>query len=184
MTQQEKSETFKALHVKGEPLVLKNIWDAGSARAVAKAGAKAGAKAMATGSWSVAAAHGYKDGEKLPLALVLSNLERIVATVDVPVSLDIEAGYSTTAEGIAETISSVVKAGAIGINLEDQIIDGEGLYSIEAQCDRIAAARKAADDLGIALFINARTDIYLKTKAEEQGEQHLEQTIERSKAYA
>ena len=80
MTQQQKAEAFTALHKKGEPLVLYNIWDAGTAKAVADAGAPA----LATGSWSVAAAHGYPDGEAIPLELLATVAERIVATVDVP----------------------------------------------------------------------------------------------------
>ena len=90
-TQKEKADLFKSLHVKGSPVILFNIWDAGSARAVERAGAKA----LATGSWSVAAANGFSDGEMVPLDLALQNIERIVASVSLPVTLDFEGGYTT-----------------------------------------------------------------------------------------
>ena len=90
-TQNEKAELFRKLHVKGDPLILFNIWDAGSAKAVQEAGAKA----IATGSWSVAAANGYDDGQQMPLELAIANLERIVATVDPPVTIDLEGGRAT-----------------------------------------------------------------------------------------
>ena len=180
MTQQEKANLFAKLHVKGKPLVLTNIWDAGSARVV-EAG---GAKALATGSHSVAAAHGFEDGERLPLELVLANLKRIVASATLPVSLDVESGYGESAEEVAATVEEVIKAGAVGINLEDQIIRGEGRYSIQAQSERIAAVRKVADMLGVPLFINARTDVYLQTKPEAHGEAHLEEALSRAQAYA
>jgi 2-methylisocitrate lyase-like PEP mutase family enzyme len=180
MTQQDKARLFKQLHEVDTPLLLTNIWDAGSARAVAEAGAKA----IATGSWSVAAAHGYSDGEKLPLTLVLANLERIVASVDLPVSIDIEAGYSTTPEGIAETVTAILIAGAVGINLEDQIIGSGKRYDIQAQVERIHAARNAAQNFGLDLFINARTDVYLQAELLTHSEKHLEEAIERGYEYA
>ena len=180
MTQQEKADLFARLHVRGEPLFLTNIWDAGSAKVIAESGAQA----LATGSWSVAAAHGFEDGEALPLELVLANLRRIVASVALPVSVDIESGYGESADEVATTITNVLEAGAIGVNLEDQIIGGEGRYSAQAQSERIGAARGAAERSGISLFINARTDIYLQAKPEEHNEMHLEEAISCAKAYA
>ncbi|MEN3325707.1 MAG: hypothetical protein V7638_514, partial [Acidobacteriota bacterium] len=112
MNQKEKAETFKSLHVKGTPVILYNIWDAGSARTLEQAGAKA----IATGSWSVAAAHGFDDGEKVPLSLVLANIKRIVESVALPVTLDFETGYATDLPGLKENIRNVIAAGAIGIN--------------------------------------------------------------------
>lgn len=180
MTPKEKVTLFRNLHIKGKPFVLKNIWDTGSAKTIAECGDQA----LATSSWAVAAAYGYSDGEQCPFELVIANIERITSAVDLPVSLDIESGYSKTSEGIANTITQVIQAGAIGINIEDQFIGGDGLYSIEEQCSRIAVARKAASDAGLELFINARTDVYLKTKATDQNEKHLEEVIERGNAYA
>ena len=88
MSQDEKAKYFAQLHELGNPCVLYNIWDAAGAQAVAKAGAKA----IATGSWSVAAAHNFKDGEVIPLDLVERIAERICAAVEQPVTIDFESG--------------------------------------------------------------------------------------------
>src|SRR5262245_32012917 len=141
MNQQEKAKTFKGLHVKGNPLIIFNIWDAGSARAVQDIGAKA----IATGSWSVGAAYGYEDGENIPLDMAITNLERIVASVDLPVSLDFEGGYAKLPAELRENVKRVIEAGGIGINFEDQIVDAEGLYSIEEQRGRIKGVHSASE---------------------------------------
>src|SRR3954470_3197466 len=102
MTEQNrKAETFRALHVPGNPLIVFNIWDPGSAKAVATAGAKA----LATGSWSVAAANGFADGERIPLDLALGNLARIVGATTLPVSVDIESGYGKTPDEVGRTVA-------------------------------------------------------------------------------
>ena len=176
MTQTARANLFKSLHKKGDPLILFNIWDAGSANALQEIGAKA----IATGSWSVAAAHGFSDGEKLPFDLALANLKRIVQSVDVPVTIDLEGGYGR----LQESVTEVIQAGAVGINFEDQIVGGEGLYSIEEQCARIRAIRETAEDLSIPLFINARTDIFLKSGPESHTEHHLDEAARRAASYA
>ena len=117
-SQRERANRLKNLHIKGDPLILFNIWDAGSARAIQETGAKA----IATSSWSVAAAHGYDDGEKLSFELALANLNRIVASVDLPVTIDLERCYGQEPMQVQETVIKVIEAGAVGINLEDQII--------------------------------------------------------------
>lgn len=178
-SQLDLARQFAALHVKGRPCVLYNIWDAGSAKAVRDAGAEA----IATGSWSVAAAFGYDDGEKIPLELVLENLKRIVRAVDVPVTLDFESGYGRSAESVAANVVEVIAAGAVGINLEDQIIGDEGLYPVDEQAARIRAARAAAARIGVPLFINARIDLFLKNPASAH-EAHLTEALQRSEAYA
>lgn len=150
---------FAALHVPGDPLVLHNVWDAGSARAVAAAGAPA----VATGSWSVAAAHGVDDGEVLPLADVLANARRIVAAVDVPVSVDFEGGYAVAPDEVAANVLRLAGTGAIGCNLEDGVIGGEGLHEMAAQAARIEAVRRA---VGAGFFLNARTDLFLQAPPE------------------
>src|SRR3712207_7183776 len=98
---ESKAAAFRAMHVRGDPLLLYNIWDAGSARIVAEAGSKA----IATGSWSVAAAQGFGDGEQMPLDLAIENLKRIVAAVELPVTVDLEGGYGREPERVAETRS-------------------------------------------------------------------------------
>src|SRR5262249_35776806 len=136
-TQREKAHSFRDLHQNGSPLILFNVWDAGSARTIEQAVAKA----IATSSWAVAAAHGFADGEKLPFELALANLGRIVKSVALPVTIDLEAGYATNLSELKENIEQVLAAGAVGINFEDQIIDGDELVAIEDQCSRIEAIR-------------------------------------------
>lgn len=180
ITQIERANSLRNLHIKGDPLILFNIWDAGSAQAMQEIGAKA----IATGSWSVAAAHGFHDGEKLPFDLALANLKRIVASVDLPVTIDLEGGYGQRPAEVQETVIKVMEAGAVGINFEDQIVGGKELYSIEDQCARIQAIREAADQASIPLFINARTDIFLKTALADHSNRHLEEATRRAFAYA
>lgn len=180
MTQADKAGTFAALHVKGDPLVLYNIWDAGSAKAVAEAGAAA----VATGSWSVAAAQGYPDGESLPLDLLEIIVGRIAATVDVPLSVDFEGGYAAAPDDVARNVSRIVAAGAIGINFEDQVVGGDGsLYGADEQSKRIAAVRRAADAAGVPLFINARTDLFLKQKDHSRHADLMPDALTRAEAY-
>ncbi|MGH9902797.1 MAG: isocitrate lyase/PEP mutase family protein [Pyrinomonadaceae bacterium] len=177
-TQREQADLLNNLHIKGDPLILFNIWDAGSAKALQEIGAKV----IATGSWSVAAAHGYGDGEKLPFDLALANLQRIVASVDLPVTIDLEGGYGQSPAQVQESVTKVIEAGAAGINIEDQVVGGEGLYSIEDQCARLKAARAAAERASIPLFINARTDVFLKSDPADHH--HSEETLRRASAYA
>jgi len=172
-----KFETFAALHVPGDPVILFNVWDAGSA-AVA---ARAGAKAIATGSASVATANGFGDGEALPLALALGNAERVVNAVELPVTIDFEGGYATEPEGLSANFARLAATGAVGANFEDQMVGGEGLYPIADQAARIAAARRGAGD---GFFINARTDIFLKAKADTHDDAKVDAAIERGNAYA
>ncbi|MEO0422846.1 MAG: isocitrate lyase/phosphoenolpyruvate mutase family protein [Pseudomonadota bacterium] len=148
--------TFRSLHVPGKPLVLYNVWDAGSANAVASAGAPA----VATGSWAVAAAQGYEDGEQVPMDAVLRVAERVAATVAVPFSIDIEGAYAEDPASGRANARRFIATGAVGVNVEDRIVSGEGLYSVETQVARIAAVRAGATDAGVELFINARTDLF------------------------
>lgn len=178
MKHKEYAQLFASLHVKGKPLMLYNAWDAGSAKAVAAAGSRA----IGTSSWAVAAAHGYDDGEAIPFSLVEQVLGRIVATADLPVTVDVEGGYSDDPLSCAGNIARLVALGVAGINFEDRVVSGEGLHGIASQCERIAAIRSMADAAGIPLFINARTDIYLGTGIAPQD--GLDEAIERASAYA
>ncbi|MGN6817844.1 MAG: isocitrate lyase/PEP mutase family protein [Sphingomonas sp.] len=169
-------ETFHALHVPGDPLIIYNCWDPGSAVAIAKAGAKA----IATGSYGAAESLGFGDGEKVPLDLVLDNAKRIIGVVDLPVSIDFESGYARDADGISANLAKLAATGAVGCNFEDSVIGGQGVYPIATQAERVAAARKGAGD---AFFINARVDLYIRTPAEQQDSSTLEETIDRATAY-
>ncbi len=179
MNQNTKAETFKKLHEPGNPLVLYNIWDAGSAKTLVEAGAPA----IATGSWSVAAAHGYPDGEAMPLFLLVTVAERIAASVDVPVSIDFEGGFAKDPAGVRENVKRLTGAGIIGINLEDQVVGGEGLYAPEEQAQRIAAAVNGGEDEGVSIFINARTDLFLQEPDQARHGALIAETIERGAIY-
>jgi 2-methylisocitrate lyase-like PEP mutase family enzyme len=181
MTEQiEKVKVFASLHKKGDPVIIFNVWDAGTA----KAAADAGAKAVATGSHAVAKANGFEDGEFMPIELVFANIKRIVHSVDVPVSLDFEGGYAREQDKLAENIKKVIATGAIGINFEDRVVSGDGIYCTEEQAARIRAIRKAADEASAPLFINARTDVFLSRDTSTHNEDHLKESIERAHAYA
>ena len=177
--QKELADLFGKLHVRGQPLVLFNIWDAGSAKAVAASGAKA----LATGSWSVAAANGYADGEQVPLDLVIGNLRRIVLATQLPVTIDIESGYGKLPDAVAATVERTIEAGAAGCNLEDSFPESGKLRSIASQVERIRFARKAADHANIPYFINARCDVFFQSsQAHDDGA--VAATLDRAKAYA
>jgi len=178
--QQNKARAFHALHIPGQPLVLFNVWDAGSAKAVAEAGAKA----LATGSWSVAAAHGFADGEKLPLDLAIANFSRIVKATALPVSVDIESGYGKSPQEVARTIELTIEAGAIGCNLEDSHPGTGTLREIGEQVERIRAARQAAEETGIPYFINARCDVFFQQGPAQHDDAMLEEAVARARAYA
>ena len=170
-----KFDTFAALHIPGDPVILYNIWDVGSAHAVAAAGAKA----LATGSHPVADANGWPDGQHVPIEFALANAERIVASIDVPLTVDFEGAYSVDPEKGAENVLRLKQTGAVGCNFEDQVIGGEGLHPIDLQARRIAAIRRA---VGADFYINARTDLFLKTQTYDDA--LVDQVIERGKAFA
>ncbi|MCE4226613.1 isocitrate lyase/phosphoenolpyruvate mutase family protein [Methylobacterium sp. C25] len=177
MTQVDKAHLFARLHAKGSPLILYNVWDAGSAKAVREAGAKA----IATSSWAVAEAQGYRDGEDLPLANVEQVAARIAAVVDVPLSVDFEGGYAEDEEELARNVSRIIGLGVVGINFEDRVVKGPGLYPIDKQARRIKAIREAATNLGLPLFINARTDLFLGRGTDPAKD--ITEALERAKAY-
>jgi 2-methylisocitrate lyase-like PEP mutase family enzyme len=170
-----KFETFAALHVPGDPVVLYNIWDVGSALAVVSAGAKA----LATGSHPVADANGWPDGEQVPIDLVFANAKRIADAVEVPLTVDFESAYSVDPGLGAANVVRLAATGAVGCNFEDQVIGGEGLHPLKLQAQRIEAIRKAVGD---SFFINARTDLYLKTQQYDSA--LVDAAIERGKAFA
>jgi 2-methylisocitrate lyase-like PEP mutase family enzyme len=168
-------ETFAALHVPGDPVILYNIWDVGSALAVVAAGAKA----LATGSHPVADANGFPDGQNIPLEFALANAKRIVDAVEVPLTVDFESAYSVDPEEGGANVARLAATGVVGCNFEDQVIGGEGLHPLDLQVKRIAAIRRAVGD---AFYINARTDLFLKTQTYDDA--LIDQVIERGKAFA
>ncbi len=171
----DKFATFAALHVPGNPVILYNVWDVGSARAVVNAGAKA----LATGSHPIADANGWPDGEQVPIDFALANAKRIVDAVELPVTIDFESAYAVDPEQAGANVALLTATGAIGCNFEDQVIGGEGLHPLDLQVRRIAAIRQA---VGERFFINARTDLFLKTQTYDDA--LVDQVVERGKAFA
>ncbi|MET7574325.1 isocitrate lyase/phosphoenolpyruvate mutase family protein [Streptomyces sp. NPDC005492] len=170
----DRAQAFRSLHVPGRPLVLPNAWDAASARIAEDAGAAA----VATTSAGLAWALGVPDGDHLDRERAMEAVARVTATVAVPVSADIESGFAQDAAGVADTVRAVLAAGAVGVNIEDALYGGAGvLRSVAEQSERIAAARAAADAEGVALFINARTDTFLR------GAGGVDATLERAAAF-
>src|SRR5690348_5439253 len=178
MNQAEKATRFAELHVKGAPLVLYNAWDAGSAKSILDAGAKA----IATSSWSVAAAQGYRDGEEIPMEVAERVVARIVSSIDIPVTVDFEGGYSEDDSELADNISRLLDLGVIGINFEDRIVKGSGLYSVDRQAHRVAAIRKAAEQKCADFFLNARTDVFFEHGKD--AAQAVDEALERANTYA
>jgi 2-methylisocitrate lyase-like PEP mutase family enzyme len=177
-TQAEKAARFLELHHAPKLLVLPNIWDPLGARLLQGLGFPA----VATASASVAFSLGHDDGERIAFTTMCDVIARIAASVDVPVSADIERGYATTPEAIAANMQRVLVAGAVGINLEDSIVEGGALQPIAAQCRTIRAVRNVADAAGVHLVINARTDVFLE-RSRAKPKQRLQAPIERAQAY-
>jgi len=177
-SQQDRAQLFHSLHVNEPVLVLANAWDVASARIVESAGAAAVATTSAGVAWSL----GYPDGDALDLDRAVDLIARVVAAVDVPVTADIESGYADDAAGVGRTIGRVLAAGAVGVNLEDAHHGGDApLRTVADQTERIAAARAAADDAGVALYINARIDTYLRSVGDPA--RRLQETLDRARAY-
>lgn len=178
-TRTEKATAFAAMHVPGKPLVLFNIWDGGGAKALQLAGSPA----IATGSHGVAGAQGYGDGEAIPLDEVLYLVRRVTRSVTVPVTVDFEGGYAVEPDQITANVAQIIAVGAIGINFEDQVVGGTGLHAVEVQAARIAAAVAAGTAIGVPLFVNARTDVFLKAKPDQHASLMAE-VLARGAAYA
>jgi 2-methylisocitrate lyase-like PEP mutase family enzyme len=163
--------SFRDLHAPGRLLILPNAWDAASARLIEDCGAEA----IATTSAGLAWARGYPDGNALPPPVLASAVAEITRVVAVPVSADVEGGYSNDPAAVAETVAAVLGAGAVGINLED------GAEPADLLCRKIEAARSAAARAGVDLFINARTDVYLRGLV--PAAQAADETVARARRY-
>lgn len=163
--------TFRDLHAPGSLLILPNAWDAGSARLIEDCGAAA----IATTSSGVAWARGYPDGNALPPRVLAAAVAEIARVIRVPLSADVEAGYSDDPRAVAETVTAVMNAGAVGINLED------GAGTPDLLCAKIEAVKAAAARAGVDLFVNARTDVFLKRLV--PPERAVGETIERAMRY-
>lgn len=176
--QARKAEEFRRMHAGPKILVLPNVWDVVSARLVEEMKYPA----IATTSAGVAFALGYPDGQRISRDEMLGAVAKIANAVRVPVTADMESGYGTTPNKMAEMAREVIEAGAVGLNLEDVTGDDESSHvEISLQMEKIEAIREAAAAKGVALVINARTDIYLMPIGEERT--RYERTVERLQAY-
>jgi 2-methylisocitrate lyase-like PEP mutase family enzyme len=178
LTQREKAERLRALHKPGDPLVLVNVWDAVSARIVEAAGFPA----IATTSAGIAWLEGYADGERISRDEMLAGVARIVRAVDVPVTADCEASYGVAVEDAVATARGAIDAGAVGLNFEDMDLQRGELLDLELQAARITAMRNAAQERGVPLVINARTDYFLADIGDSDN-WRLQQSIRRGNRY-
>jgi 2-methylisocitrate lyase-like PEP mutase family enzyme len=157
----ERAQALLALHQPGNPVILPTVWDAWSARLAVDAGFAA----LTVGSHPVADSVGKPDQEGMTFDDLLARVEQITAAVDVPVSVDIESGYAQRPERLIE---GLLDAGAVGLNIEDTVhSEGGRLRSSTEHADLVGALRKAADDAGVHVVINARTDLFLRQDGDE-----------------
>jgi len=176
--QREKALAFRKLHQSGSVLVLPNAWDCLSATLLAQAGFPA----LATTSAGIASIFGYPDGQRIPKLLMLGMASRIASVVSIPVTADLEAGYGTTPEQVADSITTALRMGLVGANLEDSRADqGRPLRELELQVDILKAARQAVDAKSIPMFINARTDVFLRSTSDDRT--RVAEVVRRAGAY-
>jgi len=176
--QPERARLFLDLHRGPRILLLANAWDAVSARLFAEEGLPA----IATTSAGVAFSLGFPDGERTPFPEMVAAIERIVRAVRIPVSADIESGFGQTPKEVGENVRTVLQAGAVGVNLEDGTGNqADPLTPISLHAERIRAAREAAASAGLAVVVNARTDVFLDSVG--PPETRFDETVARANAY-
>jgi 2-methylisocitrate lyase-like PEP mutase family enzyme len=176
--QRKKAERLRELHHDPKLLVLPNVWDPLGARLLQGLGFPA----VATASAAVAFSLGYDDGQRISFDALLEVVARIASSIDLPLSVDVERGYADDPRRVAANVRRVLHAGAVGINLEDSVVEGGPLRAVEVQCRSIGAVRAMAGDEGIPLVINARTDVFLREAPASRSDQ-IAEVIERSQAY-
>jgi 2-methylisocitrate lyase-like PEP mutase family enzyme len=176
--QQKKAENFLALHNQDKLLVLPNIWNPIGARILEAKGFPA----AATASAAISSSLGYMDGEKIKLSSHLYIIERIVKSVDIPVTADIESGYASDIKSLRNSINKVIDTGVAGINLEDSMEEEGSIRNIEEQCERISTVREVAEERGLHLVINARIDCFLSNMNKTKDE-IIDEAVKRADAY-
>ena len=170
------SNNFKNLHIPVAPLVLYNIWDAGSAVTIANTKPAA----IGTGSWAMAKAQGYDDGEEMPFSHVVQTVAQITQAVDLPVTVDFETGYADDLATLQTNIDRLIGQNIVGVNFEDRLIGKSGLRSTQDQCARIEVLRKTSQEL----FINARCDLMFDGSKPDVQAERIDELVKRAKAYA
>jgi len=176
--QLQKEKLFHQLHHNNGLLILPNVWNPLTARLLEETGYKA----VATASASIAFANGYQDGEKIPFEELIVILQKIVKSVKIPVTADVESGYAENNSVLKENIKRLIGTGIAGINFEDSHHDEQKLFSKEEQSEKINVIKTTASENGSNLFINARTDVFIK-QDHLSKEGKLAEAIERGKAY-
>ncbi len=175
--QKEKAEMFLKYHQDKEILVLLNSWDRGSSKLIEACGYKA----IATTSMGIAASLGYPDCEVIQLSEMIEVVTGIVSAVQVPVTVDIEAGYGDNLKEIIHSVNKIIATGIVGINIEDSIDLNPALIDEVEFCERISAIRSLSDSLGFHLVINARTDSFYTSSGSLQ--EKLSESIKRGNKY-
>jgi len=179
LTQQEKAKQFYNLHHSGKLLILPNIWDCLGANLLESLNYPA----IATASASVAFTNGYNDGQQISFDLVLAIVKKIVSSVSVPVSADIESGFAENDPQLEKNIEHLITTGIVGINIEDTDKETNAILPTEVQCEKIRLIKKVSEAMGVALFINARADVYLRGKDFDTPESKFEEALKRGRAY-
>ncbi|HEY4935894.1 MAG TPA: isocitrate lyase/phosphoenolpyruvate mutase family protein [Puia sp.] len=174
-TQAAKAEFFRNQHHSGKLLILPNIWNELGAKLMEQAGYRA----VATASVATALSNGYTDGENIPFMQLLKIVNKISSAVTLPLTVDIERGFSNSVLLLKKNIRLLIENGAVGVNIEDSHADHKGLNKIDEQCRKIEGIREVGIQCGVPIVINTRTDIFLqKTKDNVMG-----QAIERGRAF-
>lgn len=178
LSQQQKAKVFYNLHHSGKLLILPNIWDPLGAILLERLGFGA----VATASASVAFTNGYDDGENIPFDDVLRLLKKITTSVNIPVSADVERGFADNEIRLKENIARLIETGIVGINIEDTDRTTNHLLPVEVQCRRIEAIKQVSQQMEMPLFINARTDVYIRGNFD-TAKAKFEETLRRGLAY-
>jgi 2-methylisocitrate lyase-like PEP mutase family enzyme len=176
-SQAEKADHFRALHKKGRILILPNAWDVASARAFENAGFPA----VATSSAGMMVSLGYPDGEVIDRSEFVDAIGKIGRVLTVPLSVDVVAGFGDTPDQVAATVRDVVKAGAVGVNVEDFIHAEKKLFTVEKQVEKLKAVKKLQQASNVPIVINARTDALRYAAGDEEA--RLKEAIRRAVAY-
>jgi 2-methylisocitrate lyase-like PEP mutase family enzyme len=177
--QQQKAKLFRDLHHSGRLLILPNIWDPLGALLLENLGFHA----VATASASIAFSNGYDDGENIPFEALLTLLKRITRSVNIPVSADVESGFASDEVTLKKNLRQIIETGIVGINIEDTDKSTNSLLPFEVQSRRIKAIRDVSKEMEMPLFINARTDVYIRGKGLDTSESKYEETLRRGLAY-
>jgi len=177
--QQEKAKQFYNLHHSGRLLILPNIWDCLGANLLESLHYPA----IATASASVAFTNGYDDGQRISFDSVLALLKKIVSSVSIPVSADIESGFAESDLQLEENTKQLLATGIVGINIEDTDKKTNSILPVETQCEKIKLIKKVSQAVGVPLFVNARADVYLRGKDFDTPESKFEEALKRGRAY-